>query len=134
MRCSPIQSNDAVTAPGTEPVHRLWLRAAPTRNSSVSTVVFTRTVINVIGQRYDDTDSPSTSVLAASVERTEIASTATPAVSSRKRLLSRSRIGFGRLFRGTDQATCIAFWMAVPSPSDPYRAVSAPTTTPAVDP
>src|SRR3954453_15812844 len=109
MRCKPIQSNDAVTAPGTDPVHRLWLRAAPTRNSSVSTVVLTSTVINVIGHRYDDTDSPSTSVLAASVERPRIANQAPPAVRSRKRLLSRNRIGFGRLFRGTDQATFSAF-------------------------
>ena len=54
-----------------------------------------------------------------SAESTEIASTATPALISSSRLLSRSSTGLGRLLRGTDQAMLVAFWIAWPRPSEP---------------
>src|SRR3954463_5421210 len=97
-----------------EPRQMLWLRAAPTRNRAVSTTVLTTTVSSVMGHLYDDTVSPSTSVLAARVESTEMVRTARPAVRRRKRLLSRNEIGLGRLLRGTDHAILSAFCRACP--------------------
>ena len=48
--------------------------------------------------------------------------------------MSRSRIGLGRMLRGTDQATFSAFWRAWPRPSEPYVAATMPTTVLVVDP
>ncbi len=57
------------------------------------------------------------------------ASTVSPARVISSRLLSRLRIGFSRLLRGTAQATLTAFCAAWPRPMTPYRAASEPTTT-----
>ena len=46
------------------------------------------------------------------IETVVMATTNSPEVSSRSRLRSRRAIGFGRLLRGTDQATFRAFWSA----------------------
>jgi hypothetical protein len=53
-------------------------------------------------------------------ERTVVARTATPAVAMSRRLRSRLSSGFGRLLRGTAQATFIAFCTACAMPSAPY--------------
>ena len=78
--------------------------------------------------------SPSTSVWLARMDRVVIASTARPPSISRSTLFTRSRIGFGRRLRGTDQATLVAFWIACPSPRAPYTAASDPSTTAVVEP
>ena len=62
---------------------------------------------------------PKVFVSRSSTETVVTANSAAPVITSRSRLLSRSRKGLGRLFRGTDQAMFIAFWIAVPRPSEP---------------
>ena len=62
---------------------------------------------------------PKASVSRSSTETVVTANSAVPVMTSRSRLLSLSRNGLGRLFRGTDQAMFIAFWIAVPRPSEP---------------
>ena len=53
------------------------------------------------------------------VDTTVMASTASPVMRSRSRLLKRRARGLGRLLRGTDQATMRAFCSACPRPSEP---------------
>ena len=62
---------------------------------------------------------PNTSVLDPSTETVVTATTAKPDVTSRARLFSRIRSGLGRLLRGTDHTTFMAFWMAWPRPIAP---------------
>ena len=58
------------------------------------------------------TPGPNTSVLLPSAEKTEIASTDSPAKTRSSRLLRRIRTGLGRLLRGTAQAVFMTCWMA----------------------
>ena len=67
----------------------------------------------------ESTLSLKTSVLLSRMDSADTTSTATPAVISRIRLLSRSRNGLGRLLRGTDQAMLSAFCTDCPSPRAP---------------
>jgi hypothetical protein len=62
---------------------------------------------------------PKTSVSLPIVDTMVIASTDSPAIVRSATLLRRSSTGFGRMLRGTDQATFKAFWSAWPRPSDP---------------
>ena len=63
--------------------------------------------------------APNTSVLPTTAVNTVTRRTATPAVKSRPRLLSRIRNGLGRLLRGTAQAVLMTFWIATPRPMQP---------------
>ena len=108
-----------MNAPG-RALRQLCRRAAATRNSRVSSSPMMSTVVTRITQRIVVSVEPAkTCVLLASTDSTEIEITAAPAVITSSRLLRRSRIGFGRLLRGTDHAVFRAFWIAVPRPSEP---------------
>ena len=63
--------------------------------------------------------APNAPALLPSADRTVVASTASPPTVISTRLRSRTRIGFGRRYRGTAQATFIAFCNAWATPSAP---------------
>ena len=108
-----------MNAPGAA-LRQLCRRAAATRKSRVSSSPITSTVpIRISHGSVAFSRAAEDLVLLASTESTEIVITAAPAVITSSRLLSRSRIGLGRLLRGTDHAVFIAFWIAVPRPSEP---------------
>ena len=62
---------------------------------------------------------PTTCGLSTSDWTTAITPIPRPPMLRTTMLRSRSRIGFGRLLRGTDQAMLAAFWIACPSPIAP---------------